>query len=117
MSDAIAHIFHVRTSSEPNNYLDDFLLINIIQHYCNQHVDEFMEICEVIGMPLSPEKTCWATQIIIFLGMLINTLTQTISIPVEKRDRALGEIDIVLRSKKITVHELQKLTGLLNFLG
>ena len=63
------------------------------------------------------EKTEWATQIIIFLGMLINTVTQTISVPIEKRDKALQQLTKVLDSRKVIVLQLLQLTGLLNFIS
>ena len=61
----------------------------------------FLEICAEINFPISMEKTEWATQIIIFFGMLINTVTQTISVPIERRDKALQQLTKVLDSKAI----------------
>ena len=56
-------------------------------------------------------------QIIVFLGMLLNTKTQTVSIPVDKRDKALKILISLLDATKATVLKLQQLTGLLNFIG
>ena len=77
-------------------------------------VHAYLSLCAEINFPLSEEKTAWATQIIIFLGMLLNTVTQTISIPVEKRNKALKQLWDLMTSRKTTVLKLQKLTGLLN---
>ena len=41
-------------------------------------------MCGMINFPIVLEKTCFATQIIDFLGMLLNTRTQTVAIPAEK---------------------------------
>ena len=46
----------------------------------NDFVNQFLQICEEINFPVALEKTFWATQIIIFLGMILNTITQTILI-------------------------------------
>lgn len=74
-----------------------------------------MHICKQVNLPLSEEKTCFACQLIVFLGLLIDTVNQTISLPQDKLERGRRELDIVLRAKKVTAHQIQKLTGLLNF--
>ena len=51
-----------------------------------------------------------------FLGLLIDTVRQLVSIPVEKVQRTKDLIQKVLKKKKIQVHQLQKLCGYLNFL-
>lgn len=116
-SNALAHIFRHRTiSGEINNYLDDFLTCKIDEEGCNGYLLCFIDICGEINLPLSEDKTCFATQLIGFLGLLIDSVRQTVSIPLEKIERGKRELDIIRRSKKVTVHQLQKLTGLLNFL-
>ena len=113
---AIAYIFQKQTGKKTKNYLDDFFFIALRQLACNNLIRSYIKLCETINFPLSMEKTEWATQIIVFPGMLLNTLTQTISIPVEKRDKALYQLCILLESRKVTVHQAQKLAGLLNHL-
>lgn len=116
LSNALAHIFRVKSKGgDINNFLDDFLTCKYDETGCNGYLNLFIDICTEINLPLAMEKTCYATQIIIFLGLLINTITQTVSLPEDKVERGKRELDIIIRSKKITVHQLQKLTGLLNF--
>ena len=62
------------------------------------------------------DKTFWGTQIIVFLGILINMVSQTISIAVDKREKAMKFITEIVELKKVTVLQLQKVRGLLNFL-
>ena len=54
-----------------------------------------------------------------FLGLLINTINQCVSIPIEKIRKAKQLINDVLqkKSKKLTLNQLQKICGFLNFLG
>ena len=54
-----------------------------------------------------------------FLGLLIDTINQCVSIPVDKVQKARLLISEVLskKSKKITLNQLQKICGFLNFLG
>lgn len=116
LSNALAFIFRKKSKGgDISNLLDDFLTCKRDKRGCNGYLRLFMAICEEINLPLSMEKTCYATQVIVFLGLLLNTRTQTISLPGDKVERGKRELDIVLRSKKVTVHQLQKLTGLLNF--
>ena len=84
---------------------------------CNGQVDEFLRICHEINFPVAPEKTVWATTIIVFLGILIDTAKQTISIPLEKRCKALNLLEEILNSRKTTIKKLQQVTGLLNFIS
>lgn len=101
----------------PNEYLDDVLTGGPTEYDCNQSLKVYLQLCSDIGFPISEEKTEEASQHMVFLGLLLNTNTNTISIPLEKRDAALTQIDNILRAKKITMHHLQCLTGLLNFLA
>lgn len=98
-----------------HNYLDDFLTGNTSTGSCNQLVVRFIYICAAIGVPLAADKIEWASAIQVFLGLLINTITRTISIPLEKREVALQQLDTFLRAKKVTVLDIQKLGGRLNF--
>ena len=77
----------------------------------------FLEICNEVNFPVAIDKTGYGTQFITFLGMLLNTLEQTISITLDKRDKALQLLQEVLEAEKVTVIQLQRLAGLLNFLG
>ena len=84
---------------------------------CNGQINQFLDICQEINFPIAPEKTEWVTTVIVFLGFLINTVTQTISIPLDKRMKALEQLEEILLVKKMTIKKLQKMTGLLNFIS
>ena len=62
------------------------------------------------------EKTFWGSLHTTFLGILIDGSRQVLSIPAEKRTKALNLISKCLEKKKATVYEIQQLGGLLNFL-
>ena len=117
VSDAIAYLVQKCTGKEIINYLDDFLFIAILAYLCNQQVQTFIDICNKIKLPVAYEKTLWSMDCLVFLGLLLDTVNQLILLLKEKimRDRQL--IQDTLAKKKITIKELQKLTGFLNFLG
>ena len=83
-SDALRHITEWKISItlfvEPalTNYLDDFLFIAWSLMVCNGMVRLFLKVCEMIRCPISMEKTEWATQILTFLGILLNGRTLTL---------------------------------------
>ena len=121
VSDAIAHIvkFKVGKNKDLVNYLDDFLFIALLQWLCNHQIEVFREVCETIRLPINFDKTCWGTTRIIFLGLLIDTVQQMVFLPKEKIIKGHEIINGILykKNKKITIKELQKLCGFLNFLS
>ena len=118
-SNALCHIVQVMTGRRFSiiKYLDDFLFIDISEERCNSLVSSFLDICEDIHLPVSLEKTEWATTKITFLGILLSGDTLTLGIPTDKRDKALRLLSTVMDCRKTTVKQLQVLTGFLNFLG
>ena len=84
---------------------------------CNKYVNTFLEICAEIGIPIADEKTVWASTSITFLGMLLQGISWTISIPDEKITRTVNLLQEICSKQKAMIKMLQKLAGLLNFLG
>ena len=117
-SNSIAHITKVCTRKSPVNYMDDFYFCAMMKKLCDWQLHIFLEICDYINFPVSLGKTYWGTQILAFLGLLINTISRMVGIPADKVERALYLIEEILKNKsrKTTVHRLQKLCGFLNFL-
>ena len=77
-SNCVAFLCFKRTGKRTNNYVDDFFFTALLEAMCNGQVYEFLKIRDEIRFPVAPEKTVWGMTIIIFLGILINTETQTI---------------------------------------
>ena len=115
-SNAVAHIFKFLAKKKTVNYLDDFFFAALLRAACNAQVELFLSICADINFPVSMEKTCWASQTIVFLRLLIDTIRQIICIPKEKIEKLLQLLDKYSNKRKIQLHELQKLCGFLNFL-
>ena len=85
-SDALAHIMKHKTGKLNVNYLDDFFFVQLLKQQCNDQVRKFFELCELINLPISLEKTVWASTMLVFLGLLIDTVKQRIFIPLDKVD-------------------------------
>ena len=118
ISDALEHIFRYKTKHEAINYLDDFLFGDGYKIWCDNQIKAFLTICNQINFPVSREKTEWGAECMVFLGLLINTMLRLVCVPVDKIGKGKRLIQFCLDkpSKKLTLLELQKVAGFLNFL-
>ena len=78
-------------------------------------IQQFLDLCRDLGVPVSMEKTEWASELVIFLGIRLNGSDLTMNIPLETRDRAIEMLIEIINKKKVTVKQLQQLCGYLNF--
>ena len=118
-SDCVAHIFKVKSGNKSTvNYLDDYFFASLLKTWCDNQIRCFLEICEEIAFPVSMEKTYWSMTHLVFLGLLIDTVLKLVCLPVDKIQKAKLMILEFLgkHNSKVTVHQLQKLCGTLNFL-
>ena len=117
-SNCVAHLVSKRTGRKVINYLDDYLFAALLKAICDGQVHIFLDICSQIGFPVNLDKTFWGTTQLVFLGLLIDTIRQVVMIPIEKIETGKRLLEIVLnnKSKKLTLLQLQKICGFLNFL-
>ena len=116
-SDAIPHIVQCKTGRDLLNYLDDVFFVALLTAICNQPVEVFLEVCKSINFSVSMEKTFWVTTMITFLGFLIDSVKQVISILVDKVEKARLLIMDMLSHRNVTVKQLQQICCFLNFAG
>ena len=123
VSDAIAYLVEYRTNKPVVNYLDNYLFAALLKRLCNWQVTVFLQTCQRIGLPVSQEKTFYADTLLTFLGLLIDTINQIVGIPLDKLSKGRNMIAHILGKKnmpkskcKMTIHQLQKICGFLNFL-
>ena len=121
-SNALKHIVlyktkELQTKRALTNYLDDFLFIAATAIVCNDLIQQFLDVCSDLGVPIAFEKTEWASTQLIFLGMLLDGKLMIIAIPEDKRARAVYLLKIMKDKKKATVKQLQALCGYLSFLN
>ena len=122
-SDALAHMANyliaAKTGAERTvlmNYLDDFLFASLLKQLTNTMLEIFLAMCEDLGVPVLVEKTEKASNVIIFLGILIHGYLHELVVPEQKKIKALHLLNQMIDSRSVTVRDLQGLAELLNFL-
>ena len=117
-SDALRHIMEwILQEQSLSNYLDDFLFFAFMKQRCDFMINQFLKLCSRIGCPVSLEKTEKATTVIIFLGLLLDGVHLIISIPLDKRNKAISLLNWAVNNRKVTIKFIQSLMGTLNFLS
>ena len=117
-SNALKHLIQYRTARKwINNYLDDFLFVAATVLLCNYMIQQFLNLCEELGVPISHDKTEWGAITMVFLGILLNGRSMTLVIPDEKRLRTVNMIQDILSKRKARVKDIQTLCSYLNFLN
>ena len=118
-SNALQHIIEQQTGKQfqVTNYLDDFLFVELGKQECDNLVSKFLSLCTSLGCPFAPNKTEWATQHLVFLGLMLNGDSLSLSIPEDKCNKALDMLRFAVQSKKVKVKFIQALMGTLNFLS
>ena len=118
-SNALQHIMIGRVGGKDHaitNYLDDFLFMALIKAICNNMIEQFIVLCNEINIPVAFEKTKWADTLIVFLGILMDGELLSLSIPTGKQVKAVNLLTEAVAKKKVTIKQLQTLTGYLNFI-
>ncbi|XP_028403232.1 uncharacterized protein LOC114525965 isoform X1 [Dendronephthya gigantea] len=103
---SIAHLIHI---------LDDYLMAAPTYHQCRIDLVRFLSLCEHVGVPIAPEKTIGPHNVLSFAGIELDTLCMEARLPLDKTDKCKQLISAFLCRKKVTLREIQSLTGLLNF--
>jgi hypothetical protein len=113
-ADVFCHaLMNACSTAELLHYLDDFL--GIIRAECEREGREdfnrVVALAEWLGIPLSAKKLAAPATSTIFLGFTIDTVSMTVSLPTEKRERYRAAVGTALDFRKISKQALLSLTG------
>ena len=86
---ALEWIVKRETGHSITHYLDDFFFCGTNPSGCNADLDAFIGICERLGLPVSMEKTFRPSTCLSYLGLEIDTVSQTVGIPLSKKKKAV----------------------------
>ena len=103
---------------ELEHYLDDYVLV-VPPSLCSpEHLQklhqEYNEITEVLGVPQNKTKDMEGTVIPVF-GIEVDTTEMIARVPLDKISRVQSMCSSVLEHKSMSLHNAQKLAGLLSF--
>ena len=73
------------------------------------------ELLKKLGIWEAEKKACPPSIIMVFLGILLNTLTMTLELPPERVKDIQGELEKWDRKKKVSLKEVQSLVSKLSF--
>ena len=105
-------VCHIPTSE---HYLDDYILAATSQALCSRFLHTATDMCQFLGVPLSPEKIVGPSTSITYLGIKIDTILFTISLPLDKLQKLKSNIITWHRRTSCTKKELLSLIGFLSF--
>ena len=97
-------------------YLDDFFTAHQVQFICDQIMSAVHQSCEEVGVPMAPEKRVWATQIIEFLGLTLDTLLMIVHIPQDKINDIRSHLAALKSATEVHAKSLKWLAGKVNFI-
>ena len=103
-----------------SHFLDDFPLLGTSNDDVSYFIMQFYRIMEQIGMPVVKEKTLGPTDLLEYLGLILNFVAQCLEIPEKKRVKCLTLVQRVITAHKekkwLTVKVIQQTAGSLNFI-
>lgn len=93
-------------------YLDDFFTLGAPgTEECAKNMRIMKALCELLGIPLSPEKCLGPLLILIYLGFEFDTMRMEIRLPKEKLDRIRKLIREWAGKASCSVQQLESLIG------
>jgi hypothetical protein len=98
------------------HYVDDYLFAaSAGTDRCDKILDIFHIVCQDLGVPIAVDKTVYPTEVLVFLGLELDTINMVVRIPLEKIQELKELIASISSAVKIKLAKLQSLIGSLNF--
>ena len=92
------------------NYVDDYVGFGVPSD-ARASVDLLFDLLQKLGLTVSQKKLVPLTTSVVCLGVEINTLTDTVSIPADKLRQIADTVKQWKNKKTCTKHQLQSLLG------
>lgn len=96
-------------------YLDDFLIIGETKEQCNQNLLSTIRLLRYLGFAINYNKVIGPSQNLTFLGIVLDSVSMSLSLPENKLDELLQCLHETLTKKKASKKSLQSLAGKLNW--
>ena len=96
-------------------YIDDILLMGDSPNQVESHLETLIFILTNLGFIINvPKSVTTPTQIIEFLGLLVNSTSLHLSLPGEKLHHIRTEVKQLLQKEQVTARQLAQIIGKLN---
>ena len=95
--------------------VDDFLILANTHYDCKNFLTTFQNLCADIGIPLAPGKTTTPSPITTFLGIELDSSSQTARLPQDKLRAYATAVTNTTARKHLRRSELESLVGKLSF--
>jgi len=97
-----------------HHYLDDFIVVGPpASEACLGYLETIKTVCSELGVPLSIGKTRGPTPVIIFLGIVIDTIKQEVRLPEDKLQWLLSSLQEWEDKKDCFRKDVESLVGVL----
>jgi len=97
---------------ENSAYIDDSCLVAESFDKCTDNVNHTIELLDKLGFTLHPEKSCLVpTQVLVYLGFVLNTIRMVVSLTSEKRDKIINKCKLLLKKLTCSIRELAEVIG------
>ena len=91
------------------------MFIATSQGKCASNLNNFLSLCDCLGVPIAHEKTEGPSTTLQFAGITLDTINMEARLPDDKLQKCNAQLLDMHRRRKTTLKELQSLIGLLNF--
>ena len=93
-------------------YIDDSLLVSKTFSGCQSNIIDTVQLLDHLGFTIHPDKSVLQpTQIIVFLGFVINSITMCIRVTKEKADNIIKLCSRLILKEEITIREFAQVIG------
>ncbi|MES9881498.1 MAG: reverse transcriptase domain-containing protein [Sedimenticola sp.] len=116
LSAALQWIVESKGLASMSHIIDDFFFCGVaVTAECSSALHSFLEMCSDIGIPIKHEKTTDPCTCLTIYGFEVDSDAMVVRLPIDKVKKIIVELQTMAKRRKVTLHALQSLIGLLNF--
>ena len=95
--------------------LDDFIFVSPGKAQCALFQSKFHYLCKDLNLPIKHEKNVLPTTSADLHGLRVDSVLENVYLPPDKCEKALGLLTEMRHRRKVSLKQLQALTGTLDF--
>ena len=100
---------------ESVGYIDDSCLAGSTYSDTESNIIDSLQLFEALGFTIHPEKSVLVTtNILIFLGFLLNSLEMVVTLTPEKASSLIKQCTCILKQENPTIRDVAKMVGKMN---